>query len=634
MPADFTPTLEGYTGQGAFKFWCQKVLPLVYDDSLSYYELLNKVVDYLNNTIKDVSALENNTNEIYRAYLRLQEYVNLYFERLDVQTEIDNKLDQMVEDGTFDQIINSKLFDNLDARVRTNTTAIYGLNTTKITRNQSGVITYDMLSPDLQRMMTGTAVPLPTVGANTVNTAAIQTGAVTGLKMANSAKVTTLNGKIQIDYDLKTITIPVGSNFTSAGNSAQISQAITLDYSTFTNGAYWIQLVPADTANNVPVTGLISASRDMNNYILGRLFYGEFYWTSPVIIEDVNAPLSMSYGSPVELRLNRVIIDLQNNRIIPSRSANMLLNIGGNYVNINTTNSEASNYQDDIEITVDFGLLAYDSVTNKLVALNGMANYSDRYSILGGWNRPYNKATLIIPYTVITNATKNFNVCSQIMAIGDSITAGAGTSRPYCDVIEKISGIRILNYGIGSTGYGFDLPAGTHLAGQGTTEVGINTEIGAENSFYNRVKYFIDNGTAQDIILLFGGTNDWSANIQPETFATSVRNAISYAHERGYRVGVIGPIRRKANTVNQDGIPVNSLGLTIQDYSNIIKNITQTIGVPFLEMTKCGLDPTVDGNKTKYFTDNVHPNNKGQEVLAINILNFVKANFSILQDNL
>ena len=50
-PADFTPTMKGYTGQGAFRFWCQTVLPLVYDDSLSYYELLNKVVVYLNNTI-------------------------------------------------------------------------------------------------------------------------------------------------------------------------------------------------------------------------------------------------------------------------------------------------------------------------------------------------------------------------------------------------------------------------------------------------------------------------------------------------------------------------------------------------------------------------------------------------------
>lgn len=35
-----------------FKFWCYKVLPLVYDDSLSYYEVLCKVVDYINKLIE------------------------------------------------------------------------------------------------------------------------------------------------------------------------------------------------------------------------------------------------------------------------------------------------------------------------------------------------------------------------------------------------------------------------------------------------------------------------------------------------------------------------------------------------------------------------------------------------------
>lgn len=43
-----------------FRFWCQKVLPLVYDDSLSYYELLAKVVDYLNKTREDLSYFITN----------------------------------------------------------------------------------------------------------------------------------------------------------------------------------------------------------------------------------------------------------------------------------------------------------------------------------------------------------------------------------------------------------------------------------------------------------------------------------------------------------------------------------------------------------------------------------------------
>ena len=48
-----------YTNLKPFKFWCQKVLPLVYDDSLSYYELLCKVVEYLNNIIKDMNVFED-----------------------------------------------------------------------------------------------------------------------------------------------------------------------------------------------------------------------------------------------------------------------------------------------------------------------------------------------------------------------------------------------------------------------------------------------------------------------------------------------------------------------------------------------------------------------------------------------
>lgn len=96
----FQPELIGYNGQGAFRFWCQKVLPLVYDDSLSYYELLCKVVKYLNNTNEDVKLLGN-------SYLKLVEFVNGYFDNLDVTTEVNNKLDEMVESGKLDDVIAS-----------------------------------------------------------------------------------------------------------------------------------------------------------------------------------------------------------------------------------------------------------------------------------------------------------------------------------------------------------------------------------------------------------------------------------------------------------------------------------------------------------------------------------------------
>lgn len=87
-----------------FRFWCQKVLPLVYDDSLSYYELLCKVVDYLNKTIENVNSLSENFDELQSAFNTLKKYVEEYFENLDVQEEVNKKLDEMAKNGFFDSI--------------------------------------------------------------------------------------------------------------------------------------------------------------------------------------------------------------------------------------------------------------------------------------------------------------------------------------------------------------------------------------------------------------------------------------------------------------------------------------------------------------------------------------------------
>lgn len=47
-----------------FRFWCQKVLPLVYDDSLSYYEVLCKVVDYINGLIETDNQIIEDLDEL------------------------------------------------------------------------------------------------------------------------------------------------------------------------------------------------------------------------------------------------------------------------------------------------------------------------------------------------------------------------------------------------------------------------------------------------------------------------------------------------------------------------------------------------------------------------------------------
>ena len=59
-----------------FNFWCQKVLPLVYDDSLSYYELLCKVVDYINNLINDQKELSDELINLQREVKKVQEWID------------------------------------------------------------------------------------------------------------------------------------------------------------------------------------------------------------------------------------------------------------------------------------------------------------------------------------------------------------------------------------------------------------------------------------------------------------------------------------------------------------------------------------------------------------------------------
>lgn len=66
------------------KFWCQKVLPLVYDDSLSYYELLGKVINQLNEVIANNNQLPN--------YIKQQ--IELYISSGEIESVLSDVLGQ------------------------------------------------------------------------------------------------------------------------------------------------------------------------------------------------------------------------------------------------------------------------------------------------------------------------------------------------------------------------------------------------------------------------------------------------------------------------------------------------------------------------------------------------------------
>ena len=105
-------------------------------DALTNYQLFCKVVEYLNKVI-------GSQNEVTEQ----MEYVLNYFNTLDVQDEINNKLDEMAEDGTLASLISTHILGDLSTlhttdkssivaavnevcdETTTNTTGIQALNT-------------------------------------------------------------------------------------------------------------------------------------------------------------------------------------------------------------------------------------------------------------------------------------------------------------------------------------------------------------------------------------------------------------------------------------------------------------------------------------------------------------------------
>lgn len=106
---------NGYKPLTPFKFWCSKVLPLVYDDSLSYYELLCKLVNTVNKTIENVDTLNDNLNSAYTELKTLIKNVDKrlddYFSDERFRNTVDSKIDEMFSDGYFDGKL-EELFSN------------------------------------------------------------------------------------------------------------------------------------------------------------------------------------------------------------------------------------------------------------------------------------------------------------------------------------------------------------------------------------------------------------------------------------------------------------------------------------------------------------------------------------------
>ena len=107
------PRVEKQKPVPPFVQFCCAAIPQVFDDSLSYYEALCAMWKYLDETVKVINNNAMVTEDFIAKVDELKAYVDHYFYNLDVQEEIDNKLDEMAADGTLQEIITTYIQANV-----------------------------------------------------------------------------------------------------------------------------------------------------------------------------------------------------------------------------------------------------------------------------------------------------------------------------------------------------------------------------------------------------------------------------------------------------------------------------------------------------------------------------------------
>lgn len=112
-----------YKNLSPFKWFVLENFPFLEADfdALTEWQLFCKIGKEINKIITSQNLVGKQAEKLTNAFNDLQNYVNNYFNNLDVQEEINTKLNEMASDGTLAEIINQEIFAELNTKVNKNT---------------------------------------------------------------------------------------------------------------------------------------------------------------------------------------------------------------------------------------------------------------------------------------------------------------------------------------------------------------------------------------------------------------------------------------------------------------------------------------------------------------------------------
>ena len=141
--ANFFPDVPVYPEMGTFQPVYGKFDLTTYIQGASDYEIMAFLVGKYNACLKAYGTVTKLSTETVQAAHQLQNWINTWFTNLDVQQELNNKINSMVQDGSFAQL----LHQTFDAQINQQTTnAVTNWLVANVTPTGSAVVVDKSLS--------------------------------------------------------------------------------------------------------------------------------------------------------------------------------------------------------------------------------------------------------------------------------------------------------------------------------------------------------------------------------------------------------------------------------------------------------------------------------------------------------
>lgn len=627
-----------------FKFWCQKVLPLVYDDSLSYYELLCKVVSYLNNTIGAVNENTEDMTNLTLAFNDLKNYVNDYFNNVDVQEEINNKLDRMAEDGTLTNLIKNyvdPIYNNYEQII----------NETIETQNADINV--------LKRRM-DTFASLPS-GSTTGDAELIDIRVKANGTVATSAGNAVREQVSKLNENLKQLNDGIVNVTFTDGKYIGIEDGVLKNFAGDFPFKATEEYIPVLANLEYLYTGTLYSSAGIGFYDVSKAFINSI--SAENFTGEFTTPSNCAYIRLSHYGENTPTLSFKHNISQIEKHIKNIKYMSGENVPLEFTDKYYINESGDLQsfegdsvfkATIDYvkiepnikyrytGNLFVSSVIAFYDANKVLISYISEENFNGEFTTPSNCV-----YIRLSNYGNNTPILYSVGYLEDTRTNFKGK---YLTIFGD-SRSTFINYI--PTGYYSHYPNGDVTSVQDMWWKKLINKTGMKLCISNawggstitqpvpdmpdiscmcndeRIENIGYGNIIPDIIIIWASINDYNNYDVPignydgtsdipvntttltEAYAVMLNKIqVSYPNAKIY---VCGETFVNIGSVN--GIPCKNINnnITLKEWNKAIENICDIFGVEFIDLSKCGISHY---NLSNYYADGLHPNKNGMQIIC------------------